>query len=110
GLTLGVLENLVAGYISTDLKDTFSFVLLIAVLCVKPEGILGKPIRMLGKKVAEEHLPFDSSAPRLSNARKLMLLAAAVAFPFAFQDNTYILYFACLVGIYMIVAIGLNFL
>lgn len=110
GLTLGVLENLVAGYISTDLKDTFSFVLLIAVLCVKPEGILGKPIRMLGKKVAEEHLPFDSSAPPLSNGRKLMLFAAAVAFPFAFQDNTYILYFACLVGIYMIVAIGLNFL
>lgn len=110
GLTLGVLENLVAGYVSTDLKDTFAFVLLIAVLCVRPEGILGKPIRMLGKKSAEEHAPFDSSAPGLSTARKLLLLVAALVFPVIFQDNTYILYFACLVGIYMIVAIGLDFL
>ena len=47
---MSVLENLVAGYVSTDLKDTFAFVLLIAVLCIRPEGILGKPIRMLGKK------------------------------------------------------------
>lgn len=110
GLTLGILENLVAGYISTDLKDTFAFVLLIAVLCVRPEGILGKPIRMLGKKAAEEHTPFDSSAPGLSLTTKLALLAAAIAFPLIFRDNTYILYFACLVGIYMIVTIGLDFL
>ena len=110
GLTLGILENLVACYVSTELKDTFSFILLIAVLCVRPEGILGKPIRMLGKKAAEEHTPFDSSAKGLTTARKLMLLAAAVVFPLIFQGNTYILYFACLVGIYMIVAIGLDFL
>lgn len=110
GLTLGILENLVAGYVSTELKDTFSFVLLIAVLCVRPEGILGKPIRMLGKKATEEHTPFNSSAAGLTTARKLMLLAAAVVFPLIFQDNTYVLYFACLVGIYMIVAIGLDFL
>lgn len=110
GLTLGVLENLVAGYVSTELKDTFSFILLIAVLCVRPEGILGKPIRMLGKKAAEEHTPFDSSASGLSTLRKLLLLAAAVAFPLIFQDNSYILYFTCLVGIYMIVAIGLDLL
>ncbi|MBD0416881.1 ABC transporter permease [Oryzicola mucosus] len=110
GLTLGVLENLVAGYVSTELKDTFSFVLLIAVLCIRPEGMLGKPIRMLGKKATEEHTPFDSSARGLSRARKLLLLAAAVAFPLLFHGNTYILYFACLVGIYMIVAIGLDFL
>lgn len=110
GLTLGVLENLVAGYISTDLKHTFSFVLLIAVLCIRPEGILGKPIRMLGKKVAEEHAPFNSGRAPLSMSRKLAILAASIAFPFIFQGNTYVLYFACLTGIYMIVAIGLDFL
>ncbi|MGB6117620.1 MAG: ABC transporter permease [Mesorhizobium sp.] len=110
GLTLGVLENLVAGYVSTELKDTFSFVLLIAVLCVRPEGILGKPIRMLGKKTAEEHTPFNSSVSGLSAMQKVLLLAVAVAFPFVFEGNTYILYFACLVGIYMIVAIGLDLL
>jgi len=110
GLTLGVMENLVAGYISMDLKDTFAFILLIAVLYVRPEGIMGKPIRILGRKQQEEHLPFDSSAPGLSNIRKLLLIAAAILFPIIFKDNTYVLYFACLVGIYMIVAIGLNFL
>src|SRR5690606_25926869 len=48
--------------------------------------------------------------PGLSNIRKLLLIAAAILFPIIFKDNTYVLYFACLVGIYMIVAIGLNFL
>lgn len=110
GLTLGVLENLVAGYISTDLKDTFAFVMLIAVLCVRPEGILGKPIRMLGRKASEEHSLFDSSVAGLKPTHKIALLAAALVFPLIFRDNTYILYFACLVGIYMIVAIGLDFL
>lgn len=41
GLTLGVLENLVAGYISTEMKGAFAFALIVAVLCVKPTGILG---------------------------------------------------------------------
>lgn len=41
GLSLGVLENLVAGYISTEMKGAFAFALIVAVLCVKPTGILG---------------------------------------------------------------------
>ncbi|WP_232077640.1 ABC transporter permease [Variovorax sp. PBL-E5] len=110
GLVLGILENLVAGYVSTDLKDTFSFVLLLAVLCVRPEGILGKRVRMLGRKSSDDHSPFDSSSTGLSTARKAALVTLAIAFPLVFQDNSYVLYFACLVGIYMVVAIGLDFL
>ncbi len=45
GLLLGVLENIVAGYISTQLKSTFAFGLIVAVLCVRPSGILGTPPR-----------------------------------------------------------------
>lgn len=41
GLLLGVLENLVAGYISTELKGAFAFALIVAVLCVRPTGLLG---------------------------------------------------------------------
>ncbi len=110
GLVLGILENLVAGYVSTDLKDTFAFVLLIGVLCVRPEGILGKRVRMLGKKTSDDHAPFDSSQRGMSKARKAVLLVIALGFPLLFKDNSYVLYFACLVGIYMIVAIGLDFL
>ncbi len=48
GLALGVLENLVAGYIATELKAAFAFGLIIAVLTVRPAGLLG---RVAAKKV-----------------------------------------------------------
>lgn len=41
GLILGVLENLVAGYISPEFKTSFAFGLIILVLWVKPSGLLG---------------------------------------------------------------------
>ncbi len=44
GLTLGVLENLVAGYIATELKTPFAFACIVAVLVVRPAGLLGRPI------------------------------------------------------------------
>ena len=43
GLLLGVLENLVAGYISTELKSTFAFALIVVVLFIRPSGLLGTP-------------------------------------------------------------------
>lgn len=48
GLVLGVLENLVAGYIATELKTTFAFALIVAVLALRPAGLLG---RVVEKKV-----------------------------------------------------------
>lgn len=48
GLALGVLENLVAGYISTELKAAFAFGLIVVVLAVRPAGLLG---RVVAKKV-----------------------------------------------------------
>ncbi len=45
GLLLGVLENLVAGYISTQLKSTFAFALIVVVLLIRPSGIMGTPER-----------------------------------------------------------------
>jgi branched-chain amino acid transport system permease protein len=45
GLLLGVLENLIAGYISTELKAVFAFSLILLVLVVRPEGVMGAPVR-----------------------------------------------------------------
>lgn len=42
GIIIGVLETLVAGYISSDYKDVVAFVILIIVLIFKPSGLFGK--------------------------------------------------------------------
>jgi branched-chain amino acid transport system permease protein len=41
GLVMGVLENLVGVFISTAYKDVISFLFMIAVLAVRPAGLLG---------------------------------------------------------------------
>lgn len=41
GLGLGVVEVLVAGYISSELQDIGTFIILVAVLLVRPQGVLG---------------------------------------------------------------------
>ncbi|MCR4425711.1 MAG: branched-chain amino acid ABC transporter permease [Firmicutes bacterium] len=40
GLLLGVIENLVGGYVSTTYKDAAAFLVLVIVLFLKPSGIL----------------------------------------------------------------------
>lgn len=42
GLIIGVLEALGAGYISSAFKDAFAFIILLAILFVKPSGIFGR--------------------------------------------------------------------
>ncbi|MGH3344865.1 MAG: branched-chain amino acid ABC transporter permease [Carbonactinosporaceae bacterium] len=42
GVLLGILENLVAGYLSTGLRDAVAFLVLIAVLVLRPGGVFGR--------------------------------------------------------------------
>lgn len=42
GLVLGVAESLAGGYLAMEFKSTLAFVLIVAVLLVRPEGLLGK--------------------------------------------------------------------
>ncbi len=42
GLVLGVAEALAGGYVSIEFKSTMAFLLIIAVLLVRPEGLLGR--------------------------------------------------------------------
>ena len=41
GLLIGVAEQLTAGYLSPDYRDAITFLILILVLILKPEGLLG---------------------------------------------------------------------
>lgn len=42
GLILGVSETLLGAYVSNAFKDAFAFLLIIAVLMIKPTGLLGR--------------------------------------------------------------------
>ena len=42
GLLLGVLETLVAGYVSSDFRDVISVVLMVGFLFVRPQGLFGE--------------------------------------------------------------------
>jgi branched-chain amino acid transport system permease protein len=44
GILLGLVENLVAGYLRADLQTAATFVLLIGVLAIRPNGLLGTPV------------------------------------------------------------------
>lgn len=41
GLTVGVLDNLAAGYVSAGYRDTFVFSFTILVLLIRPQGLFG---------------------------------------------------------------------
>ncbi len=42
GLIIGLTEAFAAFYISTDYKDIVAFVLLVAILSVRPQGLFGR--------------------------------------------------------------------
>ena len=44
-ILLGILETFVSGYISSSLRDFFSFALLIVLLLVKPSGLFGVDVQ-----------------------------------------------------------------
>lgn len=44
GYLLGITENLIGGYISSDYQDILSFAIIILVLVVRPSGIMGKKV------------------------------------------------------------------
>jgi branched-chain amino acid transport system permease protein len=44
GLLIGIIEIFGAGYISSEYKDVFAFIILIGVLYFMPTGIMGENI------------------------------------------------------------------
>ena len=45
GVVLGVLESLLAGYVSVAFKSTLAFLLIVLVLMARPEGLLGREFK-----------------------------------------------------------------
>ena len=45
GGILGILENLVGGYVTPELKESVAFFVIVLVLCVRPSGLLGRHYR-----------------------------------------------------------------
>jgi len=45
GLAIGLIEALTAGYISSSYKDAAAFVIILAVLFLRPQGLLGRRIQ-----------------------------------------------------------------
>jgi branched-chain amino acid transport system permease protein len=41
GLLLGIVEAMVTGYVSSNLRDAVAFALLLAVLFFRPQGLFG---------------------------------------------------------------------
>ena len=44
GLLLGLLETIIASYVSTTYRDLFAYALLVVVLIFMPNGIMGKRV------------------------------------------------------------------
>ena len=42
GWILGIIENLVGGYISTEFKSTVAFLVIVIVLCLRPSGLFAR--------------------------------------------------------------------
>ena len=45
GFILGIVETMVSGYISSSMRDLFSFGIMILVLIFMPNGIMGKKVQ-----------------------------------------------------------------
>jgi branched-chain amino acid transport system permease protein len=44
GLALGLVESMAAGYLSSEYKDAYAFIILVLVLIIRPQGILGERV------------------------------------------------------------------
>jgi branched-chain amino acid transport system permease protein len=44
GLILGLVETLAAGYVSSNFRDAYAFILMVATLFVWPRGLFGEKI------------------------------------------------------------------
>lgn len=116
GLLLGIVEALASGYVGSEYRDAIAFGLLLAVLVLRPRGLLGKRTldALGGQSGAAGAIPTTSLLAVTASARGvhrvlslpptgllaagalLALLPVLIASPYLLQAATYGLIFALL--------------
>jgi branched-chain amino acid transport system permease protein len=110
GLVLGILEAFATGYVSSAYKDAIAFVILLAVLLVRPEGILG--VRSYEVHSAGLDVPRRRAGARSGrlgvNWGWVVVSALVLALPLA--GNRFLVNLGVFVGLFALVASGLGLL
>lgn len=110
GLVLGVAEQLGAGYVSSLFSPTFAFLILLAVLVLRPEGILGRRARRVDVPQAFERpapvLRFRGRGGAATAAALVVLVAVA---PLALA-GTGLVASLVIAGVFVLAVLGLDVL
>ena len=125
GLALGILESLASGYVGEGYRDLVAYSVLLAVLVVRPQGLLGsKSLDALGGATgASGAIPTTSIIAALSGATSrvrqtalkvplpliLAVVAAFAILPFV-TDSNYVLQVAIQAVIFAVLAVSLTML
>jgi branched-chain amino acid transport system permease protein len=111
GLALGVVEQGAAGYISSLFSPTLAFLMLLAVLLLRPSGILGRAPRR--EDALEVTARAGGLALRLRGRRGLGIAAAGAvliaALPYLVGDSG-LLESLVIAGVFFIAVLGLDLL
>ncbi|MDE3113564.1 MAG: ABC transporter permease [Chloroflexota bacterium] len=110
GLLLGVSEQLAAGYVSSLFSPTLAFVILLAVLVLRPDGVLGARVRRIDVAQA-----FERPAPvlrfrgrgGLAVAATIVVLVAIAPFLLA---GTGLVASLVIAGVFVLSLLGLDLL
>jgi branched-chain amino acid transport system permease protein len=111
GLVLGILEAFAAGYVSSAYKDAIAFVILLAALLVRPEGILGV-------RSNEVHSAGPVITPRRGTSRRAgrmrvnwtWVLVSVLVLALPLTGNNFLVNLGVFVGLFTLVASGLGLL
>jgi len=89
GLVIGVLQELVSRYISTAYSDAITFGVLIAVLLLRPQGLLGAPDYGRARRLRGGRPPAAPAAePRTAEASGALIGQSGPAADIAAGDGT----------------------
>lgn len=110
GLILGVVEQLAAGYVSSLFSPTFAFLILLAVLVWRPDGVLGARARRIDvPQTFERPIPVLRFRGRGGAAVGVALVALVAIAPLALASTGLVASFV-IAGVFVIAVLGLDML
>jgi ABC-type branched-subunit amino acid transport system permease subunit len=110
GIVLGVAGQLAAGYVSSLFSPTLTFLILLAVLVLRPDGILGARARRIDVPQAfERHTPVVRFRGRGGLVVAAILAALVAVAPLALAGTGLLASFV-IAGIFVLAVLGLDVL